>query len=50
MMAGWHLAMLTRLNGQGRMAGIISHVAELKERIPSRLEVVAGRSGVRVVC
>lgn len=43
---------LIRLNEQGRMVGIISHVAELKEQIPNRLEVVAGRSGsgVRVVC
>ncbi len=43
---------LIRLNEQGRMVGIISHVAELKEQIPNRLEVVAGRSGsgVMVVC
>uniref|UniRef100_A0A831UGX2 SMC family ATPase n=1 Tax=Geobacter metallireducens TaxID=28232 RepID=A0A831UGX2_GEOME len=43
---------LIRLNEQGRMVGIISHVAELKEQIPNRLEVAAGRggSGVRVVC
>lgn len=43
---------LIRLNEQGRMVRIISHVAELKEQIPNRLEVVAGRSGsgVRVVC
>lgn len=43
---------LIRLNEQGRMVGIISHVTELKEQIPKRLEVVAGRSGsrVKVVC
>jgi exonuclease SbcC len=41
---------LVRLNEQGRMVGIISHVAELKEQIPRRLEVLAGRSGSRVRC
>ncbi|GAM10424.1 nuclease SbcCD subunit C [Geobacter sp. OR-1] len=39
---------LVRLNEQGRMVGIISHVAELKEQIPSRLEVVSGRCGSKV--
>lgn len=39
---------LIRLNEQGRMVGIISHVAELKEQIPSRVEVLAGRNGSRV--
>ena len=29
----------------GRLVGIISHVAELKERIDARLEVVAGQDG-----
>jgi len=43
---------LMKLNESGRMVGIISHVSELKEQIPSRLEVLTGRGGsrVRVVC
>ena len=36
---------LGRLRDGGRLVGVISHVAELKERIPARLEVVAGKSG-----
>jgi exonuclease SbcC len=39
---------LVRLNEQGRMVGIISHVSELKEQIPRQLQVIAGRSGSRV--
>ncbi len=30
---------------EGRMVGIVSHVAELRSRIPSRIEVRKGRSG-----
>jgi exonuclease SbcC len=33
----------------GRLVGIISHVTELKERIPARLEVVSSRSGSHTV-
>lgn len=43
---------LTELREEGgRLVGIISHVQELKERIPTRLEVAAGResSSVRFV-
>ncbi len=36
---------LTTLEGEHRMVGIISHVAELKERIPGRLEVIKGKNG-----
>jgi len=36
---------LTTLEGEHRMVGIISHVAELKERIPGRLEVVKAKNG-----
>ena len=36
---------LTSLGEDGRVVGIISHVAELKERIPSRIAVHAGRGG-----
>lgn len=39
---------LVRLNEQGRMVGIISHVAELKEQIPRQLQVITGRNGSRV--
>lgn len=43
---------LIRLNQQGRMVGIISHVAELKEQIPNRLEIHAERNGsrIRMIC
>jgi exonuclease SbcC len=41
------LRTLLDLRDARRMVGIISHVPELKEQIPSRLEVVAGRSGSR---
>jgi len=40
---------LIELHRAGRVIGIISHVAELKERIQSRLEVVAAKEGSRIV-
>jgi exonuclease SbcC len=42
---------LVDLQSSGRMVGIISHVAELKEQLPLRIDVVTGRagSGIRVV-
>ena len=36
---------LIDLQKSGRMVGVISHVAELKERIDVRLQVDAGRDG-----
>ncbi|MEW6218522.1 MAG: SMC family ATPase [Thermodesulfobacteriota bacterium] len=42
------IATLVQLNAQGRMVGIISHVADLRDQIPSRLDVLAGRDGSRV--
>ncbi|MFA7067790.1 MAG: SMC family ATPase [Acidaminococcaceae bacterium] len=36
---------LTELQKGGRLVGIISHVAELQERIPTRLEVTPGQQG-----
>uniref|UniRef100_UPI003D818384 SbcC/MukB-like Walker B domain-containing protein n=1 Tax=Trichloromonas sp. TaxID=3069249 RepID=UPI003D818384 len=39
---------LIDLQASGRMIGIISHVAELKEQMPLRLDVIAGRDGSRV--
>jgi len=39
---------LDELRQGGRTVGVISHVEELRTRIPSRLEVVAGREGSRL--
>jgi exonuclease SbcC len=36
---------LMSLKSSGRLVGIISHVAELRERIDARLEVTAGKTG-----
>ncbi len=36
---------LTDLQANGRLVGIISHVAELEERIPARLEIIPGENG-----
>ena len=33
---------------EGRMVGLISHVPELKDRIPARIEVTKGRGGSRL--
>jgi len=38
---------LDRARG-GRIIGIVSHVAELRNRIPSRIEVTKGRGGSSV--
>jgi exonuclease SbcC len=39
---------LVDLRSAGRLVGVISHVGELKERVPARLEVIAGRAGSRL--
>jgi exonuclease SbcC len=39
---------LEDLRQSGRMVGLISHVAELKERIDTRIEVKRSRKGSRV--
>ncbi len=39
---------LLRLQSQGRLIGIISHVPELRERIPARIEVIATRHGSHI--
>ena len=39
---------LDDLRRGGRTVGVISHVEELRTRIPTRLEVVTGRSGSRL--
>lgn len=45
-----HLALdeLDRLRAGGRMVGVISHVASLRERIPSGIEVLRERNGSQV--
>jgi len=40
---------LIELHRSGRVIGIISHVAELKERIQSQIEVVGSKDGSRIV-
>ncbi|WP_369130436.1 AAA family ATPase [Modestobacter roseus] len=42
------MTVLDELRRGGRTVGVISHVEELRTRIPSRLEVVAGREGSRL--
>ena len=39
------LGILTGLNQGGRMVGIISHVPELKRRIPARIDVSSSGAG-----
>ena len=39
---------LVALRAKGRLIGIISHVAELRERIPARLHVRKGQTGSRI--
>ena len=38
---------LVDLQSSGRMVGVISHVAELKEQLPLRIDVLADRLGSR---
>ena len=42
------MTVLDELRRGGRTVGVISHVEELRTRIPSRLEVLAGRDGSRL--
>jgi len=39
------MEVLTSLHGQERLVGVISHVRELRDWIPARLEVTPGRRG-----
>jgi len=41
------IATLSALGGKGRVVGIISHVQELRNQIPARLEVIPGFGGSR---
>lgn len=43
------LTTLSNLDGQYRMVGIISHVAELKERIKNRVEVIKEQNGSKIL-
>ena len=38
--------MLSTLNEQGKLIGIISHVGEIRERIPARIDVIPVTGGV----
>jgi exonuclease SbcC len=42
------MTVLDELRRGGRTVGVISHVEELRARIPSRLEVLTGREGSRL--
>jgi exonuclease SbcC len=42
------MGVLDELRRGGRTVGVISHVEELRTRIPTRLEVVSGRNGSRL--
>ena len=42
------IGVLTELSSDSRLIGIISHVAELKERIERQIVVHRGRTGSRV--
>jgi DNA repair protein SbcC/Rad50 len=42
------MTVLDELRRGGRTVGVISHVEELRSRIPSRLQVVSSRDGSRV--
>jgi exonuclease SbcC len=40
---------IERLGGDGRMVGVITHVRELADRMPSRIEIEKGQRGSRVL-
>ncbi|MGY2005224.1 AAA family ATPase [Blastococcus sp. SYSU DS1024] len=42
------MTVLDELRRGGRTVGVISHLEELRTRIPTRLEVIAGRNGSRL--
>jgi exonuclease SbcC len=42
------MSVLDELRRGGRTVGVISHLEELRTRIPTRLEVIAGRNGSRL--
>ncbi|MFC9476680.1 AAA family ATPase [Nocardia sp. NPDC056952] len=42
------MGVLDELRANGRVVGVVSHVDEMRQRIPSRLHVVRGRAGSRL--
>lgn len=44
------MSVLDDLREGGRTVGIVSHVADLRQRIPTQLRVVKGRTGSTVAC
>ncbi|MEU7633198.1 AAA family ATPase [Nocardia sp. NPDC049220] len=42
------MGVLDELRAGGRVVGVVSHVDEMRQRIPSRLHVLRGRTGSRV--
>ena len=42
------MTVMDELRRGGRTVGVISHVEELRTRIPTRVEVIAGRHGSRL--
>lgn len=42
------MGVLDELRAGGRVVGLVSHVDEMRQRIPSRLHVIRGRSGSRL--
>ncbi len=42
------MSVLDELREAGRVVGIVSHVDEMRQRIPSRLHVIRGRTGSRL--
>jgi exonuclease SbcC len=42
------MGVLDDLRSGGRVVGVVSHVDEMRQRIPSRLHVIRGASGSRL--
>lgn len=42
------MGVLDELRSGGRVVGVVSHVDEMRQRIPSRLHVIRGRTGSRL--
>ena len=43
------IATLVGLRNQGKLVGIISHVASLKDRIPTQIEIIPGSMGINTI-
>ncbi|WP_242418430.1 SbcC/MukB-like Walker B domain-containing protein, partial [Frankia sp. CpI1-P] len=42
------MGVLDELRSGGRLVGVVSHVADLRQRIPNQIRVVKGTNGSRV--